>query len=151
MVSPVLHGRNPSNIPLVHMCRDWSIGLTEINEEVNRPWNPGLTKISHCQCPPPYENMCVPCEDNMPAACAAQAPFDYKMTYPSHFIDHPQENNFQIFSKFSAVRVFVIRVLRARQWSESVRHGRTWSDMIGHRRTFLKIVKAKTSNESISK
>ena len=39
--------------------------------------------------------MCVPCEDNMPAACAAQAPFDYKMTYPSHFIDHPQENCFQ--------------------------------------------------------
>ena len=39
--------------------------------------------------------MCVPCEDNMPAACAAQAPFDYKMTYPSHFIDHPQESCFQ--------------------------------------------------------
>lgn len=48
---------------------------------------------SHCQCPPPYENMCVPCEDNMPAACAAQAPFDYKMIYPSHFIDHPQQKH----------------------------------------------------------
>ena len=141
MVSPELHGRNPSNIPLVHMCRDWPIGLTEINEEVNRPWNPGLTKISHCQCPPPYENMCVPCEDNMPAACAAQAPFDYKLTYPSHFIDQPQENNFQIFSKFSAVRVFVIRVPRPRTPDG---HGMDTG-------RFLKIGKAKTSDESISK
>ena len=49
--------------------------------------------------------MCVPCEDNMPAACAAQAPFDYKMTYPSHFIDHPQENCFQNLFYFNILRL----------------------------------------------
>ena len=63
--------------------------------------------------------MCVPCEDNMPAACAAQAPFDYKMTYPSHFIDHPQESCFQKknsenlivnVQNFSNIRIFLPQI-----------------------------------------
>lgn len=49
-----------------------------------------------CQCPPPFEHMCVPCQDNMEEACATQAPAEYRLTYPASFFEERSSRNMQL-------------------------------------------------------